>query len=73
MDINKYIESGILELYVYGALTQAEAEEVSKVLHQYPEVHKEVEEIVQLGKDSIVQLALKSMDRKVGIQNFSKI
>ena len=34
---------------------------------------KEVEEIVQLGKDSIVQLALKSMDRKVGIQNFSKI
>ncbi len=34
---------------------------------------KEVEEIVQLGKDSIVQLALKSMDNNVGIQNFSKI
>lgn len=34
---------------------------------------KEVEDIVQLGKDSIVQLAMKSMDNKVGIQNFSKI
>lgn len=60
MDINKYIESGILELYVYGALTQAEAEEVSKVLHQYPEVHKEVEEI---------ETALKSLSTHVAPYN----
>jgi len=34
---------------------------------------KEVEDIVQLGKDSIVQLALKSMDQRFGVQDFSKI
>lgn len=45
MDIQEYIESGILELYVYGALTAAESEEVSKVLKQYPEVEQEVEQI----------------------------
>ena len=37
MDIQEYIESGILELYVYGALTPQESEEVSKVLKQYPD------------------------------------
>lgn len=45
MDIQEYIESGILELYVYGALTPQESEEVSKVLKQYPEVQQEVEQI----------------------------
>ena len=43
--IQEYIESGILELYVYGALTSKESEEVSTVLKQYPEVEKEVEQI----------------------------
>ena len=45
MDIQEYIESGILELYVYGALTSKESEEVSAVLKQYPEVEQEVEQI----------------------------
>ncbi|PHR98763.1 MAG: anti-sigma factor [Leeuwenhoekiella sp.] len=45
MDIQEYIESGILELYVYGALTQKESEEVSAILAQYPEVQQEVEQI----------------------------
>lgn len=45
MDINNYISSGILELYVYGALTEGESREVSKVLKQFPEVEEEVEEI----------------------------
>ncbi|RXG15608.1 anti-sigma-K factor RskA [Leeuwenhoekiella aestuarii] len=45
MDIQEYIESGILEMYVYGALTSKESEEVSTVLKQYPEVEKEVEQI----------------------------
>ncbi len=45
MDINEYINSGILELYVYGALTEKESEEVSAVLLQHSEVEKEVEEI----------------------------
>ncbi|MUP47188.1 anti-sigma factor [Gramella sp. BOM4] len=45
MDIKEYISSGILELYVYGALTEAESREVSRVLKEHPEVRKEVEEI----------------------------
>ncbi len=36
-------------------------------------IDKEVEKIVKLGKDSIVKLALKSIDKKARIQNFSKI
>ncbi|MFD1095656.1 anti-sigma factor [Salegentibacter chungangensis] len=45
MDIEKYISSGILELYVYGALSEEESREVTRVLKEYPEVRKEVEEI----------------------------
>ena len=45
MDIKKYIESGILELYVYGALSESESAEVSRTLKEYPEVKAEVEEI----------------------------
>lgn len=45
MDIKEYISSGILELYVYGALTETESHEVSQVLKEHPEVRKEVEEI----------------------------
>ena len=45
MDIQEYISSGILELYVYGALTEAESREVSKALKEHPEIRKEVEEI----------------------------
>ncbi|MBI6117072.1 anti-sigma factor [Salegentibacter maritimus] len=45
MDIKKYISSGILELYVYGALSEKESREVSRVLKKYPEVKTEVEEI----------------------------
>lgn len=45
MNIQEYINSGILELYVYGALTEEESAEVSRVLQQYPQVKAEVEEI----------------------------
>lgn len=45
MEIEKYINSGILELYVYGALSEEESAEVSRILKQYPEVLAEVEEI----------------------------
>lgn len=45
MDINEYISSGILELYVYGALSESESAEVTRTLREYPEVRQEVEEI----------------------------
>lgn len=45
MNIKEYIDSGILELYVYGALSEPQAQEVSATLRQYPELNTEVEAI----------------------------
>lgn len=42
MDVKEYIESGILELYVAGALSEKENEEVHKKILQYPEIREEV-------------------------------
>lgn len=44
-NIEEYISSGILELYVYGALDEKESREVSEALKEHPEIKKEVEEI----------------------------
>ncbi|MBJ7881187.1 anti-sigma factor [Gelidibacter salicanalis] len=45
MDITAYIESGILELYVAGALSENENREVYKLMRQHPEILQEVEAI----------------------------
>lgn len=45
MDIKAYIESGILELYVAGQLSEKENQEVYELLQQYPELLQEVLEI----------------------------
>lgn len=45
MDVEKYIASGILELYVAGALSPEENLEVQHYAIQYPEIKKEIEAI----------------------------
>lgn len=45
MDINAYIESGILELYVAGALSETENKEVYERMLKHPEILQEVLEI----------------------------
>lgn len=45
MDINAYIESGILELYVAGALSDTENKEVYELMLKHPEILQEVLEI----------------------------
>ncbi len=45
MDIKAYIESGILELYVAGALSQKENEEVYALMLKHPEILTEVQNI----------------------------
>ena len=45
MDIKKYIESGILELYVAGSLSEKENQEVYEAMQKYPEIKSEVEAI----------------------------
>ncbi len=45
MDINAYIESGILELYVAGTLSDKENKEVYDLMLKHPEILQEVLEI----------------------------
>jgi len=45
IDIKEYIDSGVLELYVYGTLTEVESFEVSRLVALYPELKAEVERI----------------------------
>ena len=45
MNINDYINSGILELYVAGQLSETESKEVYDLMLKHPEVLKEVLEI----------------------------
>lgn len=42
MEVKEYIESGILELYVYGLLTEAENEEVFAMANKHPEINDEI-------------------------------
>ncbi|MDX1939836.1 MAG: anti-sigma factor [Saprospiraceae bacterium] len=45
MDVQTYIESGVLELYVMQALPDAERKEVESLAAQYPEIQAEIERI----------------------------
>ncbi|MBJ6368574.1 anti-sigma factor [Snuella sedimenti] len=45
MDIKAYIESGILELYVAGALSDEENKAIYELMQQHPEILQEVLEI----------------------------
>ncbi len=45
MDINAYIDSGILELYVAGVLSESENQEVYELMSKHPEILQEVLEI----------------------------
>ncbi len=45
MDIQAYISSGKLELFVLGELTEREREEVIALAKQHPEIQKELDEI----------------------------
>lgn len=45
MDHKEYIESGIIELYVLGALSPAEAAEVEAMADLYPEIRLEIDAV----------------------------
>ncbi|MBU2902324.1 anti-sigma factor [Maribacter dokdonensis] len=56
MDVEKYIASGILELYVAGTLSEKENLEIANYAQEYPEIKKEIEEI----EASILELSRKA-------------
>jgi anti-sigma-K factor RskA len=68
MEAQEYIASGILELYVYGLLSEAENEEVAAMAKNHPEIH---EEIIAIEK-AIVALS-SSFSPFHSVANYEKI
>lgn len=68
MDTKEYIESGILELYVYGLLSEAENIEVNTMAKNHPEIN---DEIIAIEK-GIVALS-SSFSPFHSVVNFEKI
>ncbi|WP_339724115.1 anti-sigma factor [Maribacter stanieri] len=56
MDVEKYIASGILELYIAGILSDKENLEIANYAKEYPEFQKEIEAI----EASILELSRKA-------------
>lgn len=48
-DANEYIESGQLELFVYGVLPENEMQEIAAAVKKYPAVEEEVERIEKIA------------------------
>jgi len=68
MDTKEYIESGILELYVYGILNESETKEISELSKNNREIF---EEIVAIEK-AILNLS-SSFAPPISVENFEKI
>lgn len=68
MDIKDYIESGILELYVYGLLDESQNKEVLEMSRK----HKEIDDEIIAIEKSILSLST-SFSPFLSVQNFEKI
>ncbi len=54
MDVKQYIESGILEQYALGMLTESERVETERLIRQYPELKSELEKI-EISLENLAQ------------------
>lgn len=68
MTSKEYIESGILELYVFGKLSEAENNEVQQMMADYPAVRQEVIAI----EDTVIDLS-QSVAPRLSATNYEKI
>jgi anti-sigma-K factor RskA len=68
MENKEYIESGILELYVYGLLSETENEEVAVMAKNNPEINDEITAI----EKAIVALS-SSFSPFLSVANFEKV
>jgi anti-sigma-K factor RskA len=68
IEVRAYIESGILELYVFGTLSQADAQEVAQMAAKQPEIQ---EEIISIEK-AVISLSY-SMAPYLSAANFDRI
>jgi anti-sigma-K factor RskA len=68
MNSREYIESGILELFVYGKLTEAENKEVLEMAKNNPEIQEEINAI-----ENIVMNLSQSVAPHLSATNYEKI
>ena len=68
MNSKEYIESGILELFVYGKLSEEENKEVLEMAAKHPEVQ---DEIIAIEK-AVVSLS-ENVAPYLSVNNFEKI
>jgi anti-sigma-K factor RskA len=68
METTAYIDSGILELYVYGLLSESENNEVAKMANDHPEIEKEIISI----ETAIINLS-SSFSPQLSLTQFEKI
>ncbi len=68
MNSREFIESGILELYVFGKLSEEEIAEVNQMAAQYPEVKEEIKAI----EKAVINLSY-SVAPYLSASNFEKI
>jgi len=68
MEVRAYIESGILELYVFGTLSETETQEVAQMAEKHPEIQ---EEIISIEK-AVINLSY-SMAPYLSAANYDRI
>ena len=68
MTSKEYIESGILELYVFGKLSEEENQEVNQMMNEFPEIKEEIEAI----ENAVVNLS-QSVAPRLSAVNYEKI
>ena len=68
MNIKEYIESGILELYVFGVLNDAETAEVAEIVRNNSDVQAEV-----LSIEKAIMTLNYSMSPKLSADNYERI
>jgi len=68
MEPREYIESGTLELYVYGLLTEDENREIARLAREHAEVEREIDSI----EKAIVNLST-SFSPYLSAENFDKV
>ena len=68
MEVSDYIESAILELYVFGTLSESETEDVAKMAEKHPEIQ---EEIISIEK-AVISLSY-SMAPYLSASNYDRI
>ena len=68
MELKEYIASGILELYVYGSLSESETEAVADMAKKHPEIQAEI-----IAIEKAILALSSSFSPSQSVENYAKI